>query len=48
MGFKDIYGQNRAIALLKAGFKAGRNSHVFVYGPEGVGKFKTAVALPNY
>ena len=46
MGFKDIYGQNRAIALLKAGFKAGRNSHAYLfYGPEGVGKFKTAVAF---
>ena len=46
MGFKEIYGQNRAIALLKAGFKAGRNSHAYLfYGPEGVGKFKTAVAF---
>ena len=46
MGFKEIYGQNRAIALLKAGYKAGRNSHAYLfYGPEGVGKFKTAVAF---
>ena len=46
MGFKEIYGQNRAIAFLRAGFKAGRNSHAYLfYGPEGVGKFKTAVAF---
>lgn len=46
MGFTEIYGQKRAIALLKAGFKAGRNSHAYLfYGPPGVGKYKTAIVF---
>jgi len=46
MGFTEIYGQKRAITLLKAGFKAGRNSHAYLfYGPQGVGKFKTALVF---
>lgn len=46
MGFTEIYGQKRAIELLKAGFRTGRISHAYLfYGPSGVGKAKTAVAF---
>jgi len=44
MGFTEIHGQKRAIELLKVGFQAERVSHAYLfYGPEGVGKFKTAL-----
>lgn len=43
MGFKKIYGQKRAIAILQADFTKKRVSHAYLfYGPAGVGKFKTA------
>lgn len=46
MGFTKIYGQKRAVTLLKAGFKTGRISHAYLfYGPQGVGKFKTATVF---
>ncbi|MDD2433368.1 MAG: DNA polymerase III subunit delta' [Clostridia bacterium] len=46
MGFTKIYGQKRAVSLLKADFKRGRISHAYLfYGPQGVGKFKTATAF---
>jgi len=43
MSFSEIYGQKRAVELLKTNFVAGRISHAYLfYGPKGVGKFKTA------
>ncbi len=43
MGFKEIKGQKRAVAQLKAGLTTGRISHAYLfYGPEGIGKAKTA------
>lgn len=44
MGFDEIQGQNRAVALLKMAVKAGRVAHAYLfYGPDGVGKRKTAL-----
>jgi len=46
MGFVEIKGQQRAIQILKAGFKTGRVSHAYLfYGPQGVGKGKSAQVL---
>ncbi|QNB47267.1 DNA polymerase III subunit delta' [Thermanaerosceptrum fracticalcis] len=43
MGFKEIKGQERAVAQLKAALTSGRISHAYLfYGPEGIGKAKTA------
>lgn len=43
MGFEELKGQKRAIELLKAGFKAGRISHAYLFfGPKGTGKAKGA------
>ncbi|MBZ4654549.1 MAG: polymerase delta subunit [Peptococcaceae bacterium] len=43
MGFKEIKGQERAVAQLKAGLTTGRISHAYLfYGPEGIGKAKAA------
>lgn len=43
MGFEEIKSQEKAINLLKAGFRTRRISHAFLfYGPQGVGKGTTA------
>ena len=43
MGFKEIKGQERAVAKLKAGLTTKRVSHAYLfYGPEGIGKAKAA------
>lgn len=42
----DIVGQDRAIATLRAALGSGRTHHAWVFhGPEGVGKFTTALAF---
>ena len=44
MGFEELKGQTRAIEILKAGFRAGRVAHAYLfYGPAGVGKKKAAL-----
>ena len=44
MSLKDIFCQDRAISLLQRAFAAGRVPHAYIFaGPEGVGKFKTAL-----
>jgi DNA polymerase-3 subunit delta' len=46
MGFTKIYGQKRVTSMLKASFNMERISHAYLfYGPQGVGKFKTAVVF---
>lgn len=42
----DILGQDRALATLRAAMSSGRIHHAWVFhGPEGVGKFTTALAF---
>lgn len=44
MSFKDIQGQDRAIAFLQSSIENGRISHAYIfYGPNGVGKKLAAV-----
>lgn len=44
MSFKDIKGQDRAIALLKTAAKDNRLGHAYIFwGPEGVGKKLAAI-----
>jgi DNA polymerase-3 subunit delta' len=46
MSFKEILGQEKAVALLKAAFLRGRASHAYIFvGPAGVGKSKAAINL---
>lgn len=46
MPFRDIVGQDRAIAILQRALKTGRVAHAYLFvGPEGVGKRTTALAL---
>ncbi|MGI6605803.1 MAG: DNA polymerase III subunit delta' [Peptococcia bacterium] len=46
LGFAQIKGQKRAIALLQAGFTAGRISHAYLfYGPKDCGKGQTALTF---
>jgi len=46
LGFAQIKGQKRAIALLQAGFAAGRISHAYLfYGPKHCGKWPTALTF---
>jgi DNA polymerase-3 subunit delta' len=42
----NVQGQNRAVAHLQRALASGRLAHTWIFaGPQGVGKFKTAVAL---
>lgn len=44
MSFKDVSGQESAIAFLKAVFSCGRIAHAYIFvGPEGIGKRKAAL-----
>jgi DNA polymerase-3 subunit delta' len=44
MSFKEIFCQDKAIAILQKAFASGRWAHAYIFaGQEGVGKFKTAV-----
>ena len=44
MSFKDVVGQESAIAFLKAAFSCGRIAHAYIFvGPQGVGKSKAAL-----
>ncbi|UCC98322.1 MAG: DNA polymerase III subunit delta' [Phycisphaerales bacterium] len=44
MSFKEIFCQDRAIDLLQRAFTSDRWAHAYIFaGPEGVGKFKTAL-----
>ncbi len=44
MSFKDVVGQESAVAFLKAAFSSGRVAHAYVFvGPEGIGKRKAAL-----
>ncbi|MFH0940364.1 MAG: DNA polymerase III subunit delta' [Candidatus Omnitrophota bacterium] len=44
MSFKDVIGQESAVAFLKAAFSSGRMAHAYVFvGPEGIGKRKAAL-----
>lgn len=46
MAFNEIKGQQKAVNLIKAGCRAGRISHAYLFhGPQGVGKSKTARSL---
>lgn len=46
LAFRDILGQERALAYLKTAIKVGRLAHAYLFlGPEGVGKASTAKAL---
>ena len=43
MSLKDVFCQDRAIAILQRGLAADRAAHAYLFaGPEGVGKYKTA------
>jgi DNA polymerase-3 subunit delta' len=43
MSLKDIFSQDRAIAVLQRALVAGKVPHAYIFaGPEGVGKFATA------
>ena len=43
MSLKDIFCQDKAIAVLQKALAAGRLAHAYIFaGPEGVGKFTTA------
>lgn len=45
MGFADIIGQQKPLAVLRAAFASGRLHHAYLFlGPEGVGKHTVAVA----
>ncbi len=42
----DIVGQDRALAILDSAVQSGKVHHAWIFqGPEGVGKFSTALAL---
>lgn len=44
MSFKDIVGQDRAVALLRSAISSDKVSHAYLFtGPEGVGKALTAI-----
>lgn len=44
MSFKDVFCQDKAVSLLQRAFCAGRVPHAYIFaGPDGVGKFKTAL-----
>jgi len=44
MSLKDIFCQDKAVSLLQRAFCAGRVPHAYIFaGPDGVGKFKTAL-----
>lgn len=46
MPFAEIVGQDRAIRVIRRSLVAGTLPHAWLfYGPEGVGKFKTALAV---
>lgn len=46
MSFKDIYGQDRQIAVLQRTITRGRIPHAYLfYGMKGIGKEMTAIAL---
>jgi len=46
MSFKDIYGQDRQIAVLQRTIARGRIPHAYLfYGMKGIGKKTTAIAL---
>ncbi len=46
MGFTKVRGQERAVNLIKAGYKSARVSHAYLfYGPSGVGKSLTALVF---
>jgi DNA polymerase-3 subunit delta' len=47
-GLGEIIGQERAIATIRAAIRSGRLHHAWIFhGPEGVGKFTTAVAFAS-
>ena len=49
MQFTDIKGQENAITLLKCALENHHIAHAYIfYGPDGVGKRKTALALAQY
>ena len=49
MSFKDIRGQDKAIAFLKQSVAQGRVAHAYLFlGPEGSGRFKTATEFARY
>jgi DNA polymerase-3 subunit delta' len=44
MSLKDIFCQDKAIAVLQKAFTSGKWAHAYIFaGQEGVGKFKTAI-----
>jgi len=44
MSLEEIFCQDKAIAILQRAFAVGRPAHAYIFaGPEGVGKFKTAL-----
>jgi DNA polymerase-3 subunit delta' len=44
MSFKEIFCQDKAIDILQRAFASGKWAHAYIFaGPEGVGKFKTAL-----
>lgn len=46
MTFRDIRGQDQAIALLRASLASGRLAHAYLFfGPEGIGKRTAALAF---
>ena len=43
MSLKEIFCQDKAIAILQRAFASGKWAHAYIFaGPEGVGRFKTA------
>ena len=43
MSLKDIFSQDKAIAILQKALAAGKVPHAYIFaGPEGVGKFTAA------
>jgi DNA polymerase-3 subunit delta' len=43
MSLRDVFCQDRALAILQRGLAADRSAHAYIFaGPEGVGKYKTA------
>ena len=43
MSLKEIFCQDKAIAILQRAFASGKWSHAYIFaGPQGVGRFKTA------
>lgn len=46
LALRDVLGQSHAVELLRAAMRSGRVHHAWVFhGPEGVGKFTTALAF---